>query len=118
MNDLKNGVPLESLASDLADMIGRWGTQTFVSDDMNKETHQINFGINNVMVGGLGQDHTDMSNELSYLFLHLVALLKLSSPTVGLRWNSQTRVAYEQGDSDQRGHPRRHSALPERRDYD
>nr|MCR5175207.1 hypothetical protein [Oscillospiraceae bacterium] len=60
------------------------------SDDMNKETHQINFGINNVMVGGLGQDHTDMSNELSYLILHVVGLLKLSSPTVGLRWNSQT----------------------------
>ena len=89
-NDLKNGVALESIASDLADMIGRWGTQTFVSDDMNKETHQINYGINNVMVGGLGQDHTDMSNELSYLILHIVAELKLSSPTVGLRWNNQT----------------------------
>ena len=89
-NDLANGVPLEEIASDLADMIGRWGTQTFVSDDMNKETHQINFGINNVMVGGLGQDHTDMSNELSYLILHVVAELKLSSPTVGLRWNEQT----------------------------
>ncbi len=89
-NDLKNGVPISQLASDIADLIGRWGTQTFVSDDMNKETHQVNFGINNVMVGGLGQDHTDMSNELSYLFLHLVSLLKLSSPTVGLRWNSHT----------------------------
>lgn len=90
VRDLANGVPLESIASDLADMIGRWGTQTFVSDDMNKETHQINFGINNVMLGGLGQDKTDMSNELSYLILHVVALLKLSSPTVSLRWNSQT----------------------------
>ena len=88
--DLAAGVPLSEIASDLADMIGRWGTQTFVSDDMNKETHQINFGINNVMVGGLGQDHTDMSNELSYLILHVVAELKLSSPTVGLRWNEQT----------------------------
>ena len=89
-NDLKNGVPLAALASDLADMIGRWGTQTFVSDDMNKETHQINYGINNIMVGGLGQDRSDESNELSYLILHIVGLLKLSSPTVGLRWNSQT----------------------------
>lgn len=89
-SDLEKGVPLEEIASMLADMIGRWGTQTFVSDDMNKETHQINFGINNVMVGGLGQDNTDMSNELSYLILHVVAALKLSSPTVGLRWNDQT----------------------------
>ena len=89
-NDLAAGVELSEIASDLADMIGRWGTQTFVSDDMNKETHQINYGINNVMVGGYGQDHTDMSNELSYLILHVVAELKLSSPTVGLRWNEQT----------------------------
>ncbi len=88
--DLETGVPLEQLASELADLIGRWGTQTFVSDDMNKETHQVNYGINNVMVGGLGQDHSDMSNELSYLILHIVGLLKLSSPTVGLRWNAQT----------------------------
>ncbi len=89
-NDLANGVPLEEMASQIADLIGRWGTQTFVSGEVNKETHQINFGINNFMVGGLGHDHTDMSNELSYLMLHLVALLKLSSPTVGLRWNDQT----------------------------
>ena len=89
-NDVKNGVPIAEIASEIADLVGRWGTQTFVSDAMNKETHQINFGINNIMVGGLGQDKTDMSNELSYLFLHVVALLKLSSPTVGLRWNKQT----------------------------
>ena len=89
-HDLEAGVPLSELAGCLADLVGRWGTQTFVSDDMNKETHQVNFGINNVMVGGLGQDHTDMSNELSYLFLHVVGKLKLSSPTVGLRWNKQT----------------------------
>ena len=89
-NDLANGVPLEEMASQISDLIGRWGTQTFVSGEVNKETHQINFGINNFMVGGLGHDHTDMSNELSYLMLHLVALLKLSSPTVGLRWNDQT----------------------------
>lgn len=90
IKDLQNGVPLSKMASDIADLIGRWGTQTFVSDEMNKETHQVNFGINNLMVGGLGQDKTDMANELSYLFLHLVGLLQLSSPTVGLRWNKQT----------------------------
>ena len=89
-NDLAAGVPLEQIASDFADMIGRWGTQTFVSDEVHKETHQINFGINSLMVGGLGQDRTDMSNELSYLLLHVVAKLKLSSPTVGLRWNEHT----------------------------
>ncbi|NLL38981.1 MAG: hypothetical protein GX254_05300 [Clostridiales bacterium] len=89
-NDLENGVPLEELSSMLADLIGRWGTQTFISSSTQKESHQINFGINNLMVGGLGQNGEDCSNELSYLFLHLVASLQLSSPTVGLRWNKKT----------------------------
>ncbi|MDR2611114.1 MAG: hypothetical protein LBC58_06615 [Clostridiales Family XIII bacterium] len=90
MEDLKNGIPLETLSSQLADLIARWGTQTFVSSASGKESHQINFGINNIMVGGLGQDQEDQSNELSYLILHLVSLLQLSAPTVGLRWNYKT----------------------------
>jgi formate C-acetyltransferase len=88
--DLARGVPLETMASQLADLIGRWGTQTFVAAETQRESHQINFGINNVMVGGLGRDGEDKSNELSYLFLHMIALLQLSSPTVGLRWNRKT----------------------------
>jgi len=88
--DHEKGVPLEDMASKLADLIGRWGTQTFVSAATSKESHQINFGINNMMIGGLGQDREDQSNELSYLMLHLVSLLRLSAPTVGLRWNYKT----------------------------
>jgi formate C-acetyltransferase len=90
MNDLKNGIPLEKLSSMLTDLIGRWGTQTFIASSTQKESHQINFGINNVMLGGLDKNHEDCTNELSYLILHLVAQLQLSSPTVGLRWNKKT----------------------------
>ncbi|MDR1822180.1 MAG: hypothetical protein LBQ91_07075 [Oscillospiraceae bacterium] len=90
MRDLESGVTLEEMSSQLADLIGRWGTQTFVAGETQKESHQINFGINSVMVGGLGRDNEDKSNELSYLLLHLTALLKLSSPTVCLRWNKKT----------------------------
>lgn len=89
-HDLESGVPLEEIASMIADLIGRWGTQTFVSSGTQKLSHQINFGINNIMLGGLGPDGEDQTNELSYLFLHLVSLLHLSSPTVGLRWNKKT----------------------------
>lgn len=89
ITDYENGVPLEEMASQLADLIGRWGTQTMVSNSTQKESHQINFGINNVMLGGLNKYNEDCSNELSYLFLHLVGKLQLSSPTVGLRWNSK-----------------------------
>ncbi|MDR2502732.1 MAG: hypothetical protein LBC78_05740 [Oscillospiraceae bacterium] len=88
MADLNRGVPLSEMASQLADVVGRWGTQTFVSGASQKESHQINFGINNVMIGGKDENNQDTSNELSYLFLHVVGLLGLSSPTVCLRWNN------------------------------
>jgi pyruvate formate-lyase/glycerol dehydratase family glycyl radical enzyme len=91
INDLNNGViTLEKAAELLAELVGRWGTQTFVAAESLKESHQINFGINNIMVGGVDKDGRDASNELSYLFLHIVGLLQLSSPTVGLRWNKGT----------------------------
>ena len=88
MNDLASGrITLERAAQLVADLIGRWGTQTFVSSASLKESHQINFNINNMMIGGLNAAGEDCANELSYLMLHMVGLLKLSSPTVCLRWN-------------------------------
>jgi pyruvate formate-lyase/glycerol dehydratase family glycyl radical enzyme len=88
INDINNGaITLEKAAELLAELVGRWGTQTFVSSESLKESHQINFAINNIMIGGLDRNGTDSSNELSYLFLQVVGLLQLSSPTVGLRWN-------------------------------
>ncbi len=90
-NDIENGtVTLEEAAELLAELIGRWGTQIFVTNESQRESHQVNFGINNILLGGLDKEGKDASNELSYLFLHLVGLLQLSSPTVGIRWNRQT----------------------------
>jgi pyruvate formate-lyase/glycerol dehydratase family glycyl radical enzyme len=91
IRDLNNGViTLEHAADLLAELIGRWGTQTFVSSESTKESHQINFGINNIMIGGVDPAGADRSNELSYLFLHVIGLMQLSSPTLGLRWNKAT----------------------------
>jgi len=91
IRDVRSGATSLEKASDLlAELIGRWGTQTFVSSESSMESHQINFGINNAMVGGVDAGGRDCSNELSYLFLHVVGLLQLSSPTVGLRWNRNT----------------------------
>jgi pyruvate formate-lyase/glycerol dehydratase family glycyl radical enzyme len=91
INDINNGtITLEKEAQLLAELVGRWGTQTFVSSESLKESHQINFAINNMMIGGVDRNGTDSSNELSYLFLHVIGLLQLSSPTVGLRWNKGT----------------------------
>ena len=82
-------ITIEKAAELLSELIGRWGTQIFVTNETQKESHQVNFGLNNVLLGGLNQEKTDASNELSYLFLHMVGHLQLSSPTVGVRWNSQ-----------------------------
>jgi formate C-acetyltransferase len=91
IRDINNGtITLERAAELLTELIGRWGTQTFVASESLKESHQINFGINNIMLGGVDKTGTDCSNELSHLFLHVVGLLQLSSPTVGLRWNKAT----------------------------
>jgi pyruvate formate-lyase/glycerol dehydratase family glycyl radical enzyme len=91
IQDINSGIiTLEKAAELLAELIGRWGTQTFVSSESTKESHQINFGINNAMIGGVDKSGADCSNELSYLFLHVIGLLQLSSPTLGLRWNKAT----------------------------
>lgn len=89
--DIENEIiSLKQAADLLSELIGRWGTQIFVTNESQRESHQVNFGLNNILLGGMNQEGKDASNELSYLFLHLVGLLKLSSPTVGIRWNRQT----------------------------
>jgi formate C-acetyltransferase len=91
IRDIRNGtITVEKAGELLAELIGRWGTQLVVDTGIHKETHQINFGINSVNLGGIDKTGTDASNELSYLFLHMVGLLHISSPTVGLRWNRET----------------------------
>ena len=90
-NDYVTGTITAARAGELlADLIGRWGTQCFVQPRSQKLSHQINFCINNIMVGGVDKSGRDASNELSYLILHMVGLLKISSPTVGLKWSRVT----------------------------
>jgi pyruvate formate-lyase/glycerol dehydratase family glycyl radical enzyme len=91
INDINKGaITLTRAAELLAELIGRWGTQTFIAAESFKQSHQINFAINNIMLGGVDKNGVDATNELTYLFLHMVGLLQLSSPTVGLRWNKGT----------------------------
>jgi formate C-acetyltransferase len=91
ISDISSGTMTPERAAELlAELIGRWGTQIFVTNESQRESHQVNFGINNILLGGFDKSGKDASNELSYLFLHMVGLLQLSSPTVGVRWNRQT----------------------------
>jgi pyruvate formate-lyase/glycerol dehydratase family glycyl radical enzyme len=89
--DVKGGrITLEKAAELLAEIIGRWGSQIFVATASFRQTHQINYGIHNAVIGGVDANGNEVSNELSYLILHVIGLLKMSSPTVSLRWNKGT----------------------------
>lgn len=91
IRDVSSGAITVARAAELmADLIGRWGTQCMVQPASQKLSHQINFGINNIMVGGVNEKGEDVCNELSYLILHVVGLLQISSPTVGLKWSKKT----------------------------
>ena len=91
ISDIKNGtITMDQATNLLAELIGRWGTQLYVDTGFHRETHQITFAINSINLGGVTIDGKEGSNELSYLFLHAVGLLKQSSPTVMIRWNQFT----------------------------
>jgi formate C-acetyltransferase len=90
-NDIGNGtITVDRAAELLEELIGRWGTQIFILSVSMKQSHQVNFAINDVNISGVDKYGADASNELSYLFLQAVSLLKQSSPTVALRWNKDT----------------------------
>ena len=97
--DVRGGrITLGKAAELLAEIIGRWGSQIFVATSSFRQTHQINYGIHNVVIGGIDANGNEVSNELSYLILHVIGLLKMSSPTVSLRWNQRhAGLASEQG---------------------
>jgi formate C-acetyltransferase len=89
--DYRQGnLTLERAAELLACGIGHWGSQIFIANAGFRETHQTSFGINSLNVGGVDKDGKDVSNLLSYLVLHVIGLLKLSTPTVGVQWHRGT----------------------------
>jgi formate C-acetyltransferase len=91
INDLNNGtITVERAVDLLSELIGRWGKQILVDTGSHKETHQLTYGINGVNICGITPDGKEGTNEVSYMFLHVVGLLKQSSPTVVIRWNRDT----------------------------
>ncbi|MBQ1332997.1 MAG: hypothetical protein IIY36_08700 [Lachnospiraceae bacterium] len=90
-HDIESGaITAQDALNMLAEVIGRWGTQLQVQSNLHKQTHQITYGINSMNLGGIGPDGVENANELSYLFLHAVGLLHMSSPTVTVNWTSAT----------------------------
>ena len=90
--DIREGrLTLERAAELLGSALTLWGMKVVVPvGKTQQETHQFSYSINSVNIGGVDKDGKDATNALSYLVLHMIGLIKLSSPTVLLNWHSQT----------------------------
>jgi pyruvate-formate lyase len=90
--DLREGrLTLERAAELLGSALTLWGMKVVVPvGQTQQETHQFSYSINSINVGGVDRNGKDASNALSYLVLHMIGLIRISSPTVLLNWNSQT----------------------------
>ncbi len=90
--DLEEGrLTLERAAELLGSALVLWGMKVVVPVGKTQlETHQFSFCINSLNIGGVDREGKDATNALSYLVLHLIGLIRLSSPTVLLNWNAQT----------------------------
>ncbi len=88
-NDLKEGtLTLERAADIIGSAFTLWGMKVVVSTgETQQETHQFSFSINSVNLGGVDRDGKDASSELSYLVLHMIGLLRMSSPTILINWH-------------------------------
>ena len=90
--DIRAGrLTLERAAELLGSAITLWGMKTVVQvGKTQKQTHQFSYSINSINISGVDKNGNDASSELSYLILHMIGLLRLSSPTVLFNWHSQT----------------------------
>ncbi|NLL52449.1 MAG: hypothetical protein GX248_07095 [Peptococcaceae bacterium] len=90
--DIREGRLTPERAAELVgNAITLWGMKTVVQvGKTQKQTHQFSYSINSINLSGVDRKGNDASNELSYLILHMVGLLRLSSPTVLFNWHSKT----------------------------
>jgi pyruvate formate-lyase/glycerol dehydratase family glycyl radical enzyme len=90
--DLHDGrLTLERAADLLGSALTLWGMKVVVPvGKTQQETHQFSYSINSINIGGVDREGKDATNALSYLVLHMIGLIKISSPTVLINWNSQT----------------------------
>ncbi len=90
--DIQEGrLTLDKAAELLGSTLTLWGMKVVVPvGQTQQETHQFSYSINSINIGGVDGNGKDASNALSYLVLHMIGLIRLSSPTVLLNWHSQT----------------------------
>ncbi|OGO07658.1 MAG: hypothetical protein A2Y92_01575 [Chloroflexi bacterium RBG_13_57_8] len=90
--DLRAGsITLERAAELLGSALVLWGMKVVVPvGKTQQETHQFSYSINSINLGGVDRNGKDASNLLSYLVLHMIGLIRMSSPTLLINWHSQT----------------------------
>jgi pyruvate-formate lyase len=90
--DINEGhITLERAAELLGNALTLWGMKVVVPTGKTQlETHQFSFCINSMNLGGVDSNGKDATNAISYLILHMIGLIRLSSPTVLLNWHAQT----------------------------
>jgi formate C-acetyltransferase len=90
--DIREGrVTLERAAELLGSALTLWGMKVVLPvGQTQQETHQFSYSINSINIGGVDSRGKDATNALSYLVLHMIGLIKLSSPTVLLNWHEKT----------------------------
>ena len=90
--DIREGrLTVERAGELLGSALTLWGMKVVVPvGETQQETHQFSYSINSINIGGVKREGQDASSSLSYLVLHMIGLIKLSSPTVLLNWHAET----------------------------
>ncbi|MBI4331011.1 MAG: hypothetical protein HY673_07005 [Chloroflexi bacterium] len=88
--DLDEGrLSLDKAADLVSDLLLYLNRQERVVDIINRE-HLQHGNVSNIGLGGPNQDGEDTSNELTYLILHVMGLVKYAEPHLVIRWHSKT----------------------------
>ena len=86
--DMEEGrLTLESAAELIGDLISWLGRVEVIMSLTDKEFAQAT-SIAHVTLGGITQDGQDACNELTYLFLHVIGLVRYAEPHFSLRWHA------------------------------
>jgi pyruvate-formate lyase len=90
--DIRDGrLTLDRAADLLGSAITLWGMKVVVpTGQTQQETHQFSFSINSLNLGGVDRNGNEAASELSYLVLHMIGLLRMSSPTILINWHANT----------------------------
>ncbi|MFC2021412.1 pyruvate formate lyase family protein [Chloroflexota bacterium] len=85
--DIEEGrISIEKAADFVGGIITLIGRREQCSQVLMREAVQAN-KISNITLAGLNRDGTDACNELTYLFLHMVGLLRYAEPHFSFIWH-------------------------------